>query len=353
MIRPVPGIAAMAPYALAALGGTDALSLAQNESALPPSPAALQAGAMALATAPAYPDPDWTDLRAAIAETHDVPADAILCGAGSMELIGALIRAYAGPGDAVLGTAHGYGFAATAAEQAGARYDRAPEPNLAVSVDALLGAVTPETRLAIVCNPGNPTGTRIPNSEILRLRADLPGDVLLLVDQAYAEFDDQDHAAILALPTRGDTVVTRTLSKAYALAGLRVGWGIFPEPVAREMRKVLNPNNLSVVSQAVAAAALRDGDHMRRIVAETARHRDATAARLRALGLEVPASHTNFLLIAFQDAEAAQTADATLRAAGLILRAQAGAGLPHALRATIGPAPAMDRLVSTLEESLR
>lgn len=153
-----------------------------------------------------------------------------------MELIVAFVCAFAEPGDTVLGTAHGYLFVATACQQAGADYVTVPEPGLTVDVDLLLQAVTPRNRIVFLCNPGNPTGTAIPNAEILRLRAALPGGVLLAVDQAYGEFDPQDPAPVFGLVDRGDTVVLRTFSKAYALASARVGWGLFPEAIGEELR---------------------------------------------------------------------------------------------------------------------
>ena len=196
MIRPVQTVAGMAAYALADPLGPGMVSLAQNESAFGPSPKALTAGQSALSGAALYPDPDWSDLRQAIAGVHRLAPDRILCGAGSMELIGALIRAFAGSGDEVLGTAHGYLFVATACQQAGAAYVTVPEPQFRVDIDLLLAAVTPRTRILFLCNPGNPTGTAIPMAEILRLRAALPKGVLLAVDQAYGEFDPQDPAPV-------------------------------------------------------------------------------------------------------------------------------------------------------------
>ncbi|MEL7131467.1 MAG: histidinol-phosphate transaminase, partial [Pseudomonadota bacterium] len=301
MIAPVPTVRAMASYALADLGEAQAISLAQNESAHPPSPKAIAAAQTALAQGALYPDPDWHSLRAAIAATHPVDPRHILCGAGSMELIGTLIRAFAGPGDDVLGTQYGYLFVATACQQAGATYRRAAEPDLRVDVDCLLAAVTPQTRIVFLCNPGNPTGTRLPNADIIRLRNALPQDVLLVVDQAYAEFDDQDHAAIFDLVTQNSTCVTRTLSKAYGLAGARVGWGAFPRQIGDQMRKLLNPNNIPGASQAMATAALADQTYMQTTVRQTAATRDRFANRLRAIGLHVPTSHTNFVLIRFAD----------------------------------------------------
>lgn len=348
MIRAVPNVAAMAPYALADLGPAGSVSLAQNESAFGPSPKALAAGEAALAGVALYPDPDWSELRAAISEAHGIEATRILCGAGSMELIGCLIRAFAGPGDEVLGTDHGYLFVATACLQAGADYVKAAEPDLTVSVDALLAKFSPRTRIVFVCNPGNPTGTRIANDEIVRLRAALPGHVLLVVDQAYGEFDDQDPAPVFALAGRGDTVVLRTFSKAHALAGCRAGWGLFPEAIGAETRKLLNPNNVSAVSQAMTAAAMRDQAHMRGIAAQTAAIRDRFAARLGSAGYAIPPSHTNFVLIPFASIEAARAADVRLRAAGLLLRGMGGYGLPHCLRATVAAQGHMDRAAGIL-----
>ena len=341
MIGPVANVAAMAPYALADACAPGMISLAQNESAFAPSPLALAAGVQALKDGALYPDPDWRDLRGAIAGAHGLRAERILCGAGSMELIGALIRAYAGPGDCVLGTAHGYLFVATACGQAGADYVTGPAPGLRVDVDALLDAVTPATRIVFLCNPGNPTGTRIENAEILQLRAGLPEDVILAVDQAYGEFDDQPPGPVFALADQGNTVVLRTFSKAYALAGARVGWGLFPEAIATQTRKLLNPNNVAAASQVMAAAAMRDQGHMQGIVAATAAIRGEFSRALTEAGFAIPESHANFVLIPFADAATADAADKALRAGGLLVRAMGGYGLPQCLRATVGAAEAM------------
>lgn len=351
MIRPVPHVGAMAAYALADLGGDSTVSLAQNESAFAASPAAIAAGKAAMGDLPLYPDPEWPELRAAIADVHGLDPARVLCGAGSMELIGCLIRAYARPGDWVLGTDYGYAFVSSAAAQVQADYVKAREVDLTVSVDDILAAMTPDTRIVFVCNPGNPTGTLIPNSEIIRLREGLPADVLLVVDQAYAEFSDEanDPTEIFALTNRGDTVVMRTFSKAYGLAGARAGWGYFPPEIAGELRKLLNPNNISIASQAAAAAAMRDQAHMLDVVARTAHIRDRFAEDCRALGLTVPESHTNFVLMRFASVEDAQRADAALRAENLLMRGMGGYGLSDFLRATICEAPVMDRCLTVLK----
>ncbi|WP_299507458.1 histidinol-phosphate transaminase [uncultured Roseobacter sp.] len=352
MIRAVKSVADMPAYALADLGNSAAISLAQNECAFAPSPTAIDAGRQALRDGPLYPDPDWGDLRRAIAEVHAVPPEQILCGAGSMELIGCVIRAFAGPGDEVLGSQYGYLFAATAAQQAGATYITAAETGFTVSVDHMLKKVTARTRVVFICNPGNPTGTRIANAEISRLRDGLPDTVLLVVDQAYGEFDDQDPREVFALVARGNTIVIRSFSKAYGLASARVGWGLFPGTIAPEVRKLLNPNNVPCVSQQMAAAAMRDQAHMRGIVSQTAQIRDGFSRRLRQAGLTVPESHTNFVLIAYATAERATRADTLLRAEGYVLRAMGGYGLGSCLRVTIGTQDVMATVADILVQEV-
>lgn len=351
MITPRTDVAKLAPYALADLSvpeGVPLISLAQNESALPPSPLAIAAGQAALSDAALYPDPEWTDLRASISDVHGVSADAILCGSGSMELIWAIFQAFAGPGNNVLSTAHAYALFQTATRASGAVYRTAPEPGLSVCVDALLDATDRSTRIVAVANPGNPTGTRIPNLEIRRLRSGLPNDVLLVVDEAYGEFADHLDTPLFDLADRGDTVVLRTFSKAYGLAGQRIGWGVFPPTVGTQVRKLMNPNNVNAVSQAMAAAAMTDQAYMRQTVRHTTEMRDRFCADLAKLNLAGPQSQTNFALIPFADPGEAGEVDQALRKVGLLMRGMAGYGLGHCLRATIAAEGAMEAAIAVL-----
>jgi histidinol-phosphate aminotransferase len=333
----------MTEFALADLGGYDRATLAQNESAFPPSPLAMEAGRNAISRSHLYPDPDWTLLRQALGKAHSVEPGLILCGAGSMDLISSTIAAFVGPRDEVLGTSFAYNFAAAAAARVDADYVKAAEQDFRVSVDSILEAVTAATRIVFVCNPGNPTGTRIGNDELLRLRAALRDDVLLLIDQAYGEFDDQDPRPVFALVERGDTVVLRTLSKAYGLAGARVGWGLFPPSVAAEVRKMQNSNQVTTASLAIGVAALDDVAYMRETVARTIAIRDRFAHELRCAGFEVPESWTNFVLIRFSDPVAAEAAERALRAVDIIVRGLSGYDLADCLRVTVGPPETMDR----------
>ena len=352
MIRPTPHVVAMSPYSLAELNapaGKRLISLSQNESLRRPSPQVDDAVANAVANAHLYPDPEWAGLRNELAALHRIPASAILCGNGSMELIACLTQTYCDEQGAVLAPAHAYPFFRTTTELTRARYDAAPEEGVTASVDALLAAVQPDTRIVFIANPGNPTGTRIPRAELVRLREGLRGDILLVVDEAYGEFADHLGEPVFDLVGRGDTVILRTFSKAYGLAGMRVGWGLFPESIAGEVRKVMNPNNISDAGQAAAAAALSDQAYMRETCAITARLRDGFLHRLREAGFDVAESFTNFALIRFDDARAAQQADAALRAEGVVTRAQSGAGLSDCLRVTVGTAEELNFAASLLE----
>ena len=352
MIRALPQVAEMAAYALADLSvpeGTRLVSLSQNESLRGPSQDAILAAAEALQAAHLYPDPDWTALTGTLAALHGVAPEAILCGSGSLDLIGCIARTYLGPGDAALATAHAYPFFATATRLTGARFDTAPERAWQADVDALLAAVTPETRVVFFANPGNPTGTRLPRSEVLRLREGLPADILLVLDEAYGEFSDHLNEPMFDLVDRGDTIVLRTFSKAYGLAGARVGWGVFPDAIARDVRKALNPNSVTLASQTAALAASRDQTWMRETCAQTVAIRDAFATKLRKIGFDVPQSFTNFVLIPFASERDARDADAYLKSHGVFLRAQAGAGLPQCLRATTGAREDMDLAADLLE----
>ncbi|MEM8776125.1 MAG: histidinol-phosphate transaminase [Pseudomonadota bacterium] len=337
-MKPQPHIANMAPYALADLStpeGKRLISLSQNESMRGPAPSVPAAVAQAVTASHAYPDPDWTDLRRVLAARCCINPDMILCGNGSLDLIGCLARAFLGDGDAALAPAHAYPFFRSATIMTGARFDKAPESNLEADVDTLLAGVTPETRILFLANPGNPTGTRLPRIELLRLRQELSEDILLILDEAYGEFSDYLGEPMFDLIDRGNTVLLRTFSKAYGLAGMRVGWGYFPPFIRDQVRKVMNPNNVSYLSQIAALAALNDHDYMQATCTETARVRDAFISEMRDLGVSVLDSFTNFALLRFASTSQASNIDARLRAEGIFARPQAGAGLPDCLRVTV------------------
>lgn len=356
MTKALPHIKAMSPYALADMSapdGMDLVLLSQNESLRAPSPDVIRAATETLSNGADYPDPDWTALRSALADLHGICADGIVCGAGSLDLISCLTRAFCGPDRAVLAPEHAYPFFRTAAQMANARFDTARERGETVCVDALLQAVKPDTAIVFVANPGNPTGTYIPKSDLERLRAGLRDDILLVIDEAYGEFSDPQSKRCWDMVAVGNCVVLRTFSKAYAMAGFRIGWGFFPHAIAAEVRKVMNPNNVTLASQAAALAAVGDQAYMTETCEITTTLRDHIQTALTQAGFDVLPSVTNFVLIRFETETMAISADAALRAQGIFLRRQPGAGLPHALRMTIGPAAATETAITHLKRWMK
>ncbi len=354
-----PGIMDIAPYVGGesdVAGAARIIKLSSNESALGPSPAATGAYADLGAKLHRYPDGDSRELRHAIAETFALDAARIVCGAGSDEIISLICKAYAGPGDEVLYSAHGFLMYPISARTVGATPVTAPERELTTDVDALLAAVTESTRIVFVANPNNPTGTYISTAEMERLRAGLPDDVLLVIDAAYAEYvgrDDYSDGA--AMVEAGDNVVmTRTFSKIFGLGGMRLGWGYVPAGVADVLNRVRGPFNVSAAAQAAGTAAVRDQAFTTRVRAHNDEWLPWTTAKLRDLGLSVTDSVGNFVLVCFQafPEHGAEAADAFLKRDGIIVRRMAGYGLPDCLRITIGTADEMRAVVDSLARFL-
>jgi histidinol-phosphate aminotransferase len=339
--RPRPEVLRIAPYVggeSAVAGANRVLKLSSNEGAFGVPPGAQAAARAAAAGLHRYPDGAATALRAAIGETFDLDPARIVCGAGSDDLIYQLCLAYGGAGTELLMTEHGFSIYAIAGQYAGCRVIKVPERHRTADVDAILAAVSPDTRMVFLANPNNPTGTLLTAREVARLRQGLPQDVLLVLDAAYAEYvENPDYEAGAALVDAADnTVMTRTFSKIFGLGGLRVGWCYAPRAVVDVLNRVRAPFNVSVAAQAAAVAALREPGWQEHSRAHNTAQRDRLAAMLRRAGLSVAPSEGNFLLVDFGSREAALAADAALRNQGIIVRAVAGYGLPTCLRVTIG-----------------
>lgn len=342
-IEPNPGLLDIEPYqggkALTA-SGRAATKLSSNESALGPSPHAVAAFQDVAASLRRYPDGSAMALRKAIADHYGLNADHIICGNGSDEIIQLLCQAYLSPGDEMLYSEHGFSLYAIAARAAGANPVAAPEKNRVTDVDALLAGVSPATRIVFIANPNNPTGTYLPLSELQRLRAELRDDILLVLDAAYAEFVRRnDYAAGIELVAGHDNVVmTRTFSKIYALAGLRLGWAYCPKAVVDVLNRIRGPFNINAAAQAAGIAALQDRAFTEAAVDHNEKWLAWLNAELRQLGLRTEPSVGNFLLISFPEAAAksAQAADSFLQQQGLILRRMESYGFTDALRLTVG-----------------
>lgn len=337
-LTPRPGILDIAPYKggeSKLQGVSRVIKLSSNEGALGASPKAMDAYRREAAELYRYPDGGATRLRAAIGARHGLDPERIVCGCGSDELIGLLCRAYAGPGDEVLYSEHGFLMYSIYAKGVGATPVTAAEVDLRGSVDNLLAAVTEKTRIVFIANPNNPTGTYMTDGEIKRLRAGLRDDILLVVDAAYAEYVSRnDYTDGRELVDAHDNVVmTRTFSKIHGLGGIRLGWCYGPEGVVDVLNRLRSPFNVASPALAAGEAAIADAE----FTEMARRHNDYwlpwVTEKLRALGLETTDSVGNFVLVKVPEAA---RCDAFLRAEGIIVRAMGGYGLPDWLRVTVG-----------------
>ena len=351
-IRPRPGILDIALYVggeSKIAGHAAPLKLSSNENPFGPSPRAIAAFEAAARDLALYPDSGHAPLRRAIGATHGLDPDRVICGAGSDEILTFLAQAYAGEGDEVIYTEHGFGMYRIVTLAAGATPVEVPERARRVDVDAILAACTARTRLVFFANPANPTGTLVSPEEIARLAENLPPAALLVVDGAYAEFVGPGFDGSAALvEARDNVVMTRTFSKIHGLGGLRIGWGYGPTHVIEALNRVRGPFNLSGPALAAAEAAIRDTAYTEFCFGENTRNRARLAADLRDAGIPCDASEANFVLARFRDAAEAEACDRALRAAGIIVRRVAGYKLPDCLRITVGDAAGCARVAAAV-----
>ena len=354
---PRPGILDIAPYVggeAKAEGFDRPIRLASNESALGPSPKAVTAYRALANQIHRYPEGTALELREALGRHHRLDPERIVCGSGSDELIALLLRCYAGPDEEVLHSRHGFLMYAIGALSVGATPVAVPERNLTADVDALLARVTERTRIVVVANPNNPTGTYLSTAELARLHAGLPPTVVLAIDAAYAEFVNRnDYDAGAALVDRADNVVMlRTFSKIYALAGLRLGWAYCPPAIADVLNRVRGPFNVTAPALAAGIAAVEDTEALEHARDHNERWLPWFSERLAALGLPLTPSVGNFVLPRFPDLPGHDAAAAFefLRARGILTRRVTGYGLPQHLRITIGTGAEMERVAAVLAE---
>lgn len=344
--RPVPkpwvmDIAPYVPGKSAIDGGHVVAKLSSNENPLGSSRHAIAAFADARANLARYPDAGAAMLRERIAALHGLDPARVIHGTGSDEVLHLAAGAFAGPGDEVLFVRYGFAVYEIAARRVGATPVIAADRDYATDVDALLAAVSPRTRVVFLANPNNPTGTFASRSEVTRLHAGLPGDVLLVVDQAYAEYlgpDEQDGALALAMDAP-NVLITRTFSKIYGLAAERIGWGYGSAEVIGAMHRIRAPFNVTTAGQAAAIAALDDQPFVAMSREHNTRWLNWFADEVAALGnfgLRAVPSRANFQLVVFDGALTAEAAYRGLMERGYITRWLPGQGLAQGLRISIG-----------------
>jgi histidinol-phosphate aminotransferase len=355
--QPQPGILDISPYVPGESevpGGLKPIKLSSNETPLGPSPKAIAAYRAVGEELDRYPDGASTVLRDAIAKLYGLNRDHIVCGNGSDELINLIAHAYLGPGDESAYSAHGFLMYRIATLASGAKPVAVPEKGYRADVDAMLARVTPKTKVVFLANPNNPTGTYVPNEEVRRLHKGLPGNVLLVIDAAYSEYVRRNdyEAGIELVATTENTVMTRTFSKIYGLAALRLGWAYCPAPIADVLNRVRGPFNVTAPAIAAGVAALEDKAHIETAVAHNEKWLPWVTAEFEKIGIKVTPSIGNFVLMHFPATKGkdAVSADEHLKARGIILRRVAAYGLPNCLRMTIGTEDDNRRVVAALTE---
>lgn len=344
--------------AAAAAGAAPLLELGSNENPYGPSPAARAAIVDQLQVLHRYPDPLGADLKRALAAKHGVDVERILLGNGSHELLMQLGQVFAGAGDDVVFSRYGFAVFALAAQAAGANLrivDALPRDAvmpLGHDLDAIAAAITSFTRLVYLANPNNPTGTWFGRDAFAAFMAHVPPEVIVVLDEAYAEMADAGDVAtgLPLLVAHPNLVVTRTFSKAYGLAGLRIGYLLAAPGLVAVMERVRESFNVNGPALAAAEAALGDEAHLAWVLAHNAEQRAALTSALRARGLAVLPSQTNFVLVEFGPRTAG--IEAMLVARDVVLRPMAGYGLPGFLRITVGTPDENRALLAALEAVL-
>jgi histidinol-phosphate aminotransferase len=357
--KPQPGILDIAPYIPGKSelpGEGPVIKLSSNETPLGASPKAIDAYKSAANELQLYPDGASTELRKAISARYGLNADHIVCGAGSDELLNLLANAYLGPGDEAIYTTHGFLVYPIAILSNGAIAVVANETDFTANVDQILAKVSPKTKMVFLANPNNPTGTYIPFDEVKRLQKGLPENVLLVLDGAYAEYvraNDYEAGKEL-VATCPNVVMTRTFSKIYGLAALRIGWAYCSPAIADVLNRIRGPFNLSAPAIKAAAAAMNDQPFVEEARAHTEIWREWVTQECLALGLVVTPSVGNFVLIHFPDSanHSAHKADDYLLSKRIVLRRVDNYHLSNALRMTIGSADDCRATIAALKEFL-
>ncbi|HTM75722.1 MAG TPA: histidinol-phosphate transaminase [Pseudolabrys sp.] len=349
-------IAPYVPGKSTAPGVAKVFKLSSNETPLGPSANAVAAYRAAGEHLEDYPDGSASALRDAIGAAFGLDPDRIICGAGSDDLLNLLARAYLADGDEGIYTKHGFVVYPIATMGTGAKAVAVPEKDFTADVDSILKAVTPKTKIVFLANPNNPTGTYVPFDEVKRLQKSLPAHVLLVLDAAYAEYVQRNdyESGIELVATTDNVVMTRTFSKIYGLASLRLGWMYGPAHVVDAINRIRGPFNVNGPAIAAGIAAIRDTAHVEKSRAHNTRWLAWLTEEIGRLGLPVTPSAANFVLIHFPETKGrtAKEADAFLTKRGLILRQVGVYKLPNALRMSVGTEEANRLVVQALKEFL-
>ncbi|WP_438992585.1 histidinol-phosphate transaminase [Pseudemcibacter sp.] len=315
------------------------ISLAFNESPYPPSPKAIEAYHEAVGMLNRYPNYYSADVREVLGKKYNLNDTKIMCAAGSEQILSYIARSYIAEGDEVIHPRYGFMvYRFNIAMQGATAVAIEHDENYVIVVDNILKAVTDKTRVVFFDNPGNPTGTYVPYSEVVRLREELPDHILLVLDAAYAEFatkDDYDCGFDL-VDSHENVIVTRTLSKLYGLSGLRIGWAYSTSEIINTMMHLKGGFNVSKPAQMAGAAAVLDQDYADECLKKCQDGIEYLTSELRNMGLKVTDSVCNFIMLHFENSDQMKACDAYLKENGIMVGPLGAYGMEKTLRVTVG-----------------
>lgn len=359
-MRPKPGIETIQPYqggkpieeVQRELGISDIIKLASNENPLGPSPLAMGAIQDAATQVNLYPDGNAYYLKQDLAVHLGVPPENLILGNGSNEVLQLVGETYISPGDEVIYSESAFVVYMLVAKVFGAKSIVIPMCGYTQDLEAMADAITDQTRVIFIANPNNPTGTTVTKTEIEKLMARVPDDVLVVFDEAYYEYVDRpDYPQTLPyIHERPNVIITRTFSKIYGLAGMRIGYGLAKPDIIETMNRVRQPFNCNLVAQAAARAALKDAAHVRRSQEVNTIGKAFLYEALDQMELAYVESEGNFILV-HSDCSGSKVSDALMRK-GVIVRPVAGYGFPKSIRVTIGTPEENERFVKELKAVL-
>ncbi len=333
------------------LGLTDIVKLASNENPLGPSPAVLAAIAKASLAVTLYPDGNGFALKAALANFYDVDAAQITLGNGSNDVLEIIARAFVSPSDEVLFSEHAFAVYPLVTQAIGATAVIAPAKDFAHDLAAIAERISDKTKVIFIANPNNPTGTYLPSDELEAFIAGVPKHTIVVLDEAYVEYGDDGNDSLNWLTRYSNLIITRTFSKAYGLAGLRVGYGLSHPEVADVLNRIRQPFNVNSIALAAAEAALADQDYITRSKINNDAGMTQIRGALADLELEAIPSRGNFITVDVQQSGPV-VYDALLRA-GVIVRPVANYGLPNHLRVSIGLPAENEKFIAALTSVLK
>ena len=356
MLKPKPSIDTIQPYqggkpieeVQRELGITDIIKLASNENPLGPSPLAVQAIAESATQVHLYPDGNAYYLKSDLAQHLGISPESLILGNGSNDVLQLVAEAYLVPDDEVIYAAGAFVVYSLVTKLCSATAVVVPMVNDTHDLPAMAAAITDKTKVIFIANPNNPTGTMVTAEETAAFMEQVPDDVLVVFDEAYYEYVARsDYPQTLSYVLEGrNFIITRTFSKIYGLAGLRIGYGIAPPPLVKTLNRVRQPFNCSLVGQAAARAALKDTDHVTKSQKSNTAGKAFLYKAFDDMGLRYIQTEGNFIMLHVPQ-PGADITDALLRQ-GVIVRPMAGYGYPNAVRVTIGTQQENERLITAL-----